>query len=433
MKEAGWYPPLNLMAVGTYLEIKGHHVEILDGQILSADEIIWKLEAELIGISFTCLSINNFDRITEAAKKRGAKVIAGGQAATALAKQVLTENISVDGVILFEGEEAMLALAQGKNCEEAPNLAFRKNNKIILPGLIRHFPLRDAPIPNRELKGVEIKKHLENFRKDTNGIFDYKSITNAYTKRGCIKRINGNGCSFCSRVDTSPSVYSPEKTWQEYRMLHEKYGIDCVFDYSDDFVFAGWLEKFHQYCLVKGKPGPNLHVFGCVEDMSEKNVTMLKEIGVTAILLGIESGDEEILRLNGKKHGEKQILEAAERIGKAGIRLYEAFVLGLFGESKKSVANTLRVSDKIRKLCQTEISYWNICQPLPGSKIWKMLMEDEVFRKKYGNSYHLDIEAIKKEYLARFTECTFEELTAIQNERNKSSKFYSREFNKASG
>lgn len=356
----------------------------------------------------------------------------GGQAATPLAKEILEGNPYVDGVVRYEGEEAMHSLAEGKSFEETPNLAYRKGSEIFIPldKDIRHFPLRYAPIPDRGLPGVNLEKHIEIFQKDNNGIYPFDRITNAYTKRGCRKRLHGKGCSFCSRVDRNPSVYSAEKAWDEYHMLWEKYGIQCVFDYSDDFIYAGWLKQYSELCKERGNPGPELHVFGCVEDMTEENVQRLKEIGVTAILLGIESGDERVLRENGKKHSEKDILDAAERLGKAGIRLYEAYVLGLIGENEESIENTVRVSNEVRKRCQTEISYWNICQPLPGSRIWNMLMEVPELKEKFGHTYHLDLEELRREHIKRHTQISYEKLEAVQKERSESSRAFSREFKK---
>lgn len=59
MKEAKWYPPMNLMVLGTYLKEAGHDVEILDGQLLSREEISEKINSSLVGISFSCLSTNS--------------------------------------------------------------------------------------------------------------------------------------------------------------------------------------------------------------------------------------------------------------------------------------------------------------------------------------------------------------------------------------
>ena len=431
MREARWYPPLNLVAIGTYLERNGVTCELLDGQILTVEEIISKISSPLIGISFTCISSHNLDKICEAGREKGAEIIVGGQAATPLARALLSNNKNIDGVVLYEGEEAMLSLSRHIDYDKISNLAFRRTDgQVFVPisSEVKHFHLRDAPIPDRMLKGVNFRKHLEFYRKDKRFLpIPYKAITNAYTHRGCLKRARGKGCSFCSRVDIATSCYSPEKAWREYQYLADL-GVDCVGDYSDDYIFANWLKEYASYCDNHGLPNTALRIYACVESMTKENVELLKKIGVRTVLLGIESGDKEVLAKNGKYYSADDVIIAAERLGKAGILLSDAYVFGMIGESEGSLKKTIAMSEAIRQVCETEISYWNICTPLPGSGVWKLLMQFPDMKKEFEGEYHLDTSRLEKEFLKRFTSVSYEYLQEIKMVQAKKSKIFSTEF-----
>ena len=433
MKELDWYSPHNLLCLKTYVEQFGFKVKILDGQTMSADkiiEVIKKANAGMIGLSFTCISTQNLDRLTAAGKNSGAIIIVGGQAATPLARQLLANNMNIDGVVLYEGEEALLALAKGKPFNEIPNLAYRIKDGIYLPEInsIKHFSLADAPIPDRE--NINLLKYISLFQDNPlSYVFNYKRPTNAYTKRGCRKRAAGKPCSFCSRIDIVCNAYSPEKAWQEYSYLAEL-GFDYVVDFSDDYIFGNWLKKFAQLCYKKGTPGIKLRVYANPEDMTEENIKYLYDIGVVTCLLGIESGNEKIRKLNGKNFSNRKLLKAAESFGRYGMKIADAWVLGMIGETERSLSDTLRLSEQINDNCETEISYWNILTPLPGSLAWNMLMRDEQLNKKYSAEYHLDLTELEKEFVSRFTKVSYEHLQDFRKQMAGKSKLGSREFTK---
>ena len=76
---AGSYPPINLLSLASYLKEKksDYNIEILDGEILSFDDIKKKLSAEYIGFGTNILNYSTTLELAEIAKKRGSKIILG--------------------------------------------------------------------------------------------------------------------------------------------------------------------------------------------------------------------------------------------------------------------------------------------------------------------------------------------------------------------
>jgi hypothetical protein len=124
----------------------------------------------------------------------------------------------------------------------------------------------------------------------------------------------------------------------------------------------------------------------------------MRDLGVETVLLGIESGNDSILARNGKPVTSKNILKAVSLLGSNGIKVADAYVLGMIGETRATVQDTVELSDAVRSRCDTEISYWNILTPLPGSRVWETLCSTEhEFRATVRHcGYHLCTDALER-------------------------------------
>jgi|GEM_PF-1126080 radical SAM superfamily enzyme YgiQ (UPF0313 family) len=415
--EKSWYLPLSLIFIATYLQQKGVEVEILDGQTLSVEEIIDRIDAPLVGANFSCISSRSMDRIAEAAKRKRALFVVGGQAATPLARQLLQFNSNIDGVGLYAGEETMLALSQGKPYAQVPNLAFRNNHGIYVPQPcdIKQFPLENAPLPNRSIKGIDLARCIDAFQKDTEGKgYPYKTIATTYSVRGCLRRLkNAQGenraCSFCSRIDDVMSIRKAEDVWEEFQRLAQS-GIEMISDFSDNF--SPLLGKLSAVCLERGTPWKYLRYYAEVANLTPDHIKKARMLNTNAILLGIESGDEKVLRLNGgKAYSHEFVLERMHMLKDAGIYAAPAYVLGMIGESKESVKKTVALNKAIQNLDATEISYVNILTPLPRSYAWQALMQkDKMLAKKYAGTYHINTDELERAFVDCFTSVSYDYL-----------------------
>ncbi len=76
--------------------------------------------------------------------------------------------------------------------------------------------------------------------------------------------------------------------------------------------------------------------------INEKAISILKQYGVTAIELGAQSMDDEVLRLAGRGHSADDVVKASEIIKKAEISLGLQMMLGLPGDTPEKAAATAR-------------------------------------------------------------------------------------------
>ncbi|PIU57939.1 MAG: hypothetical protein COS89_02965 [Deltaproteobacteria bacterium CG07_land_8_20_14_0_80_38_7] len=402
-----WYAPLNLIWLATYLKTYGTESEILDGIFLSEEEITQKLTAPIVGINFNVLSIKSMEEIAKIAKTKGSVVVVGGQAATPLARQLLMKDKDIDAVVLGDGEEALLQLTKRVekgilSFEGIPNIAYRKGKEIIFSEN-KQIDLTTLPLPNRRIAGIDMDKYIDSFYDtNTDPVLDNVRATNAYMKKGCPRRVGNHGCSFCARIDRGLRSKTALQAYEEYAYLINEFNINYIYDDSDSWVKPSWMRNLLSLYSEFGELRAKLRVYADVRDINENSVSMMKDLGVDTVLVGIESGDERILRINGKPMTKEMIVKAVKLLGGAGIKLCDAYVLGLISETKSSVEKTRSLAQQIGHYCERRITYWNVIMPLPGSPIWSAMMDIPQLREKYGNEYKFNVEEVQKDYINHF-------------------------------
>jgi len=422
--ESGWYPPLGLLSIGSYLKERGISVEILDGELLSLKEIIEKIDSDIIGIGFSILSSGSMEKIIEEGKEKGVKkVVVGGQAATPLYKQLLSESSNIDAVIRHDGEKAMHKIAAGIPFKDIENLAYRENGKI-LTNRISYLTGKDFPMINRSLSALEL--YIDNYTEATQKakkIFPFLRPTSSSLRRSCPHKMGKNkGCSFCARIDNVRRTISPKKFWEEMFYLKKNFAIDMLVDMSDDFIDKNWLEEFKDICDNSKKLDISFRVYGNPGAIDKKTAKLLKNIGVITVLMGIESGDDEILKINcGLKSVEKN-LRAVRYLSEEGILIADSYVLGMIGETQESLDNTVKLFKEIQGY-GTEITYCSVCLPLPGSKVWDEMMKIKSLRENYSSTYRLDPEKLSQDYVRNFCSVPLKTLQKTRDKILSSSNF----------
>jgi len=108
--------------------------------------------------------------------------------------------------------------------------------------------------------------------------------------------------------------------------------------------------------------------------MSDDDVRMLGESGVTHMGFGTESTSAEVLKLMNKRHQHvPDIYEAARKCALAGIRVSLNLILGYPGEEARHRQETLRVMARIGEQYDNVTFSPNVFTPYPGIPIWPEL------------------------------------------------------------
>lgn len=400
-------PPLGLIALENYLLSKDPNlnITILDGSVnYTVDEIINIIQKEkpsLVGQSIQLISYKNSLKIAEVAKEIGAINVLGGHHATQMCEAIIkNQSKLIDYVVVGDGEEALYKIINEVPKEDINNIVYNKNNEVIRNKQV-NLILDDLPLINYD--NINMAPYQMLLKKST---FENETMLNNYLRlyshKGCSNRNKINGCVFCGRADFSIRYKSAEVFWFEIERLINKYNTDYIFDVGDDFLSnIDWLNK-----IVETKvslPAYNMGVFGRANTITQKSASALKNIGVTDVVIGFESGDDGILNNCNKRNTFSQSnKDAAKLLFSNNIDVTACYVLGIIGENDTTLDNTLRNVEEITEMAlkirgkeMREIAV-SLIEPSPGSTVYNSLVKS--FPQKYYLNDDISLEELQYDY-----------------------------------
>jgi radical SAM superfamily enzyme YgiQ (UPF0313 family) len=384
-----WAQPLGLLSIATYVN---QHMPEIEFEILDFDCILdlnnevhsSKIgNCDLIGLSITFAQVDRGFDIARIAKERGADVIIGGNIATALNERILKYHEYVDYCICNDGETPMLELLKGTDIGKIPNLVWRDGNKIIKNDSMQE-DLRKLPIINREYI------NFESYVKRSNDP-DYKPIdafsrpTNMYSLKGCSWRAqDGGGCYFCSIHDKGLRSRDPKQVWEERQILVKKYGVNYIWDPSDNFAAdPQWFREFYETKPVNFVVPFSNYIR--VDFVTDETARMLHEMGSVQVFCGMESGSEVALKSLNKNISRQMVENALKILRKYDITVVLGIVIGAKGETQETVIETLNYMKYLLETYPNLDRFeWGTLAPLPGSKAFNEMMVHDELKEKYA-------------------------------------------------
>ncbi len=160
-----------------------------------------------------------------------------------------------------------------------------------------------------------------------------------------------NRCSFCNqnvvtgeiRVPTAEDVNDAVRE----AVSHPNYKAEN----TEIAFFGGSFTKIDKslmlellsaaYPFVSKKMVSGIRISTRPDGIDEEILAILKSFGVTAIELGCQSMDDEVLRLNFRGHTEDDVFKAANLIKKWGFSLGLQMMTGLYGDTDNKALETL--------------------------------------------------------------------------------------------
>ena len=375
---ADWYkrPVLGLAYICSYLEANGFECRIFDAYFhsWSEDELVWRVKAyrpEVIGLTAMTHEIAEAARIASRLKSElKVPAIIGGCHVTALPERTLTEFPVFDYGIYGEGEKAFLALVRhlGGRSESGlrsiKGLVFREGEEIVVnerPAFLTSEELDRLPLP----------------------AFDdyYGGVPDALrAKDACYVMISSRGCpyncAFCMRVlGQKVRRRSPERICHEMEQAISRYATR-TFDFYDDILLYDSPETRNLLELMISKRFPErIRWCGVTRANLVKSDLMVlaKKAGCFRLGLGVESGDDQILKAIGKGITVDQVRRAVRIIKEAGIAVDTYFILGHPDETEETVKKTVDLAVELN----TDTIAVGLMVPYPGTRVFEMALRGE--------------------------------------------------------
>lgn len=375
---ADWYryPAFNLACISTYVKCSGFDCKTFDAYFYfwSAEELLERVnryKPDVVGISAMTHEISQAARIASRLKKRlKAPIIIGGCHVTALPHGTLAEFDAFDYAVYGEGERTALELLEsiekGKwsSLNSIRGLAFRDRGRIVV-NEPRSF------LTSEELDSLPIPDYHGYFGDDARALAGKDKCYLIFSSRGCPNR-----CAFCMRVlGGKIRRRSRENVCDEIEHAIAQYGAH-TFDFSDE-VFLLDCKETRQLLQLMIERGFSKKIRWSANTRANQVnpdiIALAKKTGCYRLGMGIESGDDQILKAIGKGITVEQMRRAVKIIKDAGISLGTYFILGHPNETRQTLRKTVDLATELN----TDTIAVGLMVPYPGTKIFDMALRGE--------------------------------------------------------
>ena len=278
----------------------------------------------------------------------------------------LKASDAIDFVAREEFDYTCQEVAEGKPYADIVGLSYK-----LADGTVKHNPPRPtiedmdalpfvSPVYQRDLK-------LENY---FIGYLKHPYVS-FYTGRGCRSK-----CTFCLwpqtvgghryRVRSAANVIAEVK-WIKENMPEVK---EIMFD-DDTFTDSSNMERVHEIARGLGAMGVTWSC-NAKANVPYESLKIMKDNGLRLLLVGYESGDDQIL-LNIKKGLRTDIARRfTEDCRKLGILIHGTFILGLPGETKETIQKTIDFAKSINP----HTIQVSLAAPYPGTTLYKQAVDN---------------------------------------------------------
>jgi radical SAM superfamily enzyme YgiQ (UPF0313 family) len=336
----------------------------------------------------------------------------GGPYPSAFAERILKRQPSVDAVAIGDGEAALDAYVGGRPYQAIPNLCFRSGDEIV-ENPQQALTLDDLPFA--DYMNLPLDLYFQRFVGRYSTFKPFEKSLALYSRKGCIWRDRSHGgCVFCMIPHSGVRYKSAERLWAEVRFFQERLGVNHFWEVSDTFTEnSRWLDEF--LALRPHDVDASFNVYGRASNISLQMARQLKELQVYEVFLGIESGDDNVLALANKGTTVGQSLRAVEHLAACGVKVVASFVLGLPGETARSLQKTMALARELLAFGNIVETSTSIMLPIPGSRAFSMLSARPGLCSKYSSDL-FDLEELKYDWISQFTRTTPDELECALRE-----------------
>ncbi|HLI47616.1 MAG TPA: hopanoid biosynthesis associated radical SAM protein HpnJ [Chthonomonas sp.] len=354
-----WYPtwlaqPAALVPGSKLIDAPPHGITVEDVLKIAKDY-------ELVIMHTSTPSLPNDVECARRMKEQNPDLKVGfiGAHVAVLPEQTLRENPVIDFVCRHEFDYTCLELAQGKPWEEIKGLSWR-----VPDGTLRRTPDREL-IEDWDKMPSVFPVYAENLdiTKYFIGYLLHPYIS-FYTGRGCPAK-----CTFCLWPQTIGGhkyrAKSPEVVGREMEMAKAIWGSkvrEYMFDddtFTIDRARAVEISKHMKRLKLTWSCNARAHV-------DYDTLKQLRDNGLRLLLVGFESGNQQILNRIKKGIKLEMAREFMKNCKKLGIKVHGTFIIGLPIETKETVEETIRFAKEL----DPHTIQVSIAAPYPGTELY---------------------------------------------------------------
>ncbi len=285
------------------------------------------------------------------------KIAFVGPHVSVLPEKSLRDCPAIDFVARKEFDYAVVDYAKGKPLEEIAGISFLKDGKVV------HNP--DAP----QIQDLDALPHVTDvYKRDLdvtryNVPFLLNPYVSLYTTRGCPAQ-----CTFClwpqtlsghpwrkrSTDDVAAEMAKVKAYWPEVKEF-----------FFDDDTFNIQKARTIELCA---KLKPLGLTWSCTSRVTTDFETLkaMKEAGCRLLIVGYESGDQQILKNIKKGATVERARQFTKDCHKLGLVIHGDFIMGLPGETPETINNTIAFAKEL----DVETIQVSVAHAYPGTELY---------------------------------------------------------------
>jgi len=361
--ESFWYPvwlayPAGMLEGARLLDGPSHHV--------SGEETIKIAKDYEFLVLFTSTPGFPGDILLARAIKQAnpkIKIAFVGPHVTVLPEKSLRDCPEIDFICRKEFDYSVVDYAKGKPLADIPGVSFLKDGKVV------HNP--DAP----QIENLDALPHVtEIYKRDLN-IKNYNvpfllhPYVSLYTTRGCPAQ-----CTFClwpqtlsghpwrkrSTDDVAAEMAKAKQLWPDVKEF-----------FFDDDTFNIQKARTIELCA---KLKPLGMTWSCTSRVTTDFETLkaMKEAGCRLLIVGYESGDQQILKNIKKGATVERARQFTKDCHKLGLVVHGDFILGLPGETHETINNTIAFAKEL----DVETIQVSVAHAYPGTELYDHVVKN---------------------------------------------------------
>jgi radical SAM superfamily enzyme YgiQ (UPF0313 family) len=383
------YYPIWLAYATGLLEQAGFETRLVDTPAWEwgMDDVLKDISGEkpdVVVVDTSFPSLNHDISVAETIKTRfpDATIAMVGAPASQFADRMLKSN-GIDMVARWEFDfvlrDALTALAEGRGLQDIKGISYKN-------GHITHNP--DRPFSTSEeldkapFVSEVYKNHLNVRDYMLNYSYSMHPEVQVFTGRGCPHR-----CTFCSWPQTlmgrKHRIRSVDNVLDEMEWVEKQFPeVKQVFIEDDTFTID--RKRVLEFCRKYKERGMKIPWGGQARvGIDLETMKAMKAANCMMIDVGYESGNDGILKNVKKGTTTEQIRAFPKEAKKAGLSVHGNWIIGLPGETKETLADTMRLIKETKADAITVA----VVTPFPGTEMYDWAKQNGFLTTDDPNEY----------------------------------------------
>ncbi|MBI1935541.1 cobalamin B12-binding domain-containing protein [Candidatus Woesearchaeota archaeon] len=381
-------PNIGIATIAAFLEQNNYKVKILDAFALEltheqVKDKIRSIRPSAVLTGSSTATHRNAMKILENTKDidKSITTIYGGPHVTSSPETAITKDF-VDYLVINEGEATALELLDyimgrgSQKKEDIKGICYMENGKM-------QFTEKRPFIMNLDALPMPAYHLLPMYAYKAYGWLDVgRRFTTVVTSRGCPFK-----CSFCVSAKNNGNFWrqrSPEKVFEEIKLLYEKYNIRHIYFQDDEFCVNH--KRVIDLCnmIVDSKMDLYWECLTRVNHVDEELIKNMARAGCKSILYGVEVGYEDGFKKIPKPITLEMVERAVRLTQKHKIMAKATFIFGFPWESEKELKQTI----KFAKRLDADLTFFNTLTPYPGADLYKVMKNENLILSEEASGEH---------------------------------------------